>query len=878
MRPMNNNTRFCSNFLFILFSILFALENCIMDGFCFLSYTYQEQDLQHISTEICNFEFKKKSVCVNIGSNFKKVFSYKDWKEHCEKFFKSFYTSNGVVTEVITVPDITGKIENDSCQNLTIRTLKKWCNYSQDKLGLIVANYDIKDHLFFLGVTESLLRHTLSIKEFPENQERLIAFNSSQRVIFVIRFAIDNLKKAINQCIEDVKLFSLLLKEELKESGVVMVGLITFKHDKYDKYKHHLEGCAHCKYLVVSPEIFDSPEKFEGFWKEYQNEIYFNELETDFAEGNKDDVFCRLSSKILGYMARHKNILLPTLEKDPVKNIEQAEMLLDRYQMEIVYSMENRIILHGDYGTGKTVIALKKIQLLLRTIKDKEVIYYVNFTCKSEVHYFIEHKMKMFKELDQRFFVIHGGYDLSYIVKSVILPREEDKGTEKIHLFVDEYFSENLTRKEADTLSSIFSDTYQFRKSTVLIAAQPIEINRADYFYIGGRENKYIEESHAFDILARTMKVYILKYVMRTTVQINELVQITENFLNNQSNEYSRQREPENKMSFTFKSIPMKMQKIFKKMKMYTQKKSNPNLLSQPSLQPNSQQNSIQVSASDYVEAESQETIDHDELYKLTFSTSHPNKKKNHKIVTTYRYSCSSKIGHGINGPLPKIIQLHATANKYEQIALIGILLKKIENIESKRIAVIHFESNDPQWLITLLQNRTIFPTLNVTNDLKLFLREHNDNLVLVKNYNNVKGLEFSHVLMVLDANEYHLKQYIPETMARSQSNLSILIKSFDIGHCNKDTVADLVKYWDNINTEEKNPILNTWLLQFCSRTKCSKQTDLEYCLDKTKYVSSTTYNVHKNCTLYKLIEEIQDSVNLSMEAADDAKRAASSL
>ena len=139
-----------------------------------------------------------------------------------------------------------------------------------------------------------------------------------------------------------------------------------------------------------------------GFCKEYKTEKNFNEIEIETAEDNKDQVFRAVSIKILGYMARYKTAILPTLQMDPIKNIEQAEMLLDRYQMGIVYSRENRIILQGDYGSGKTVIALKKIQLLLKTIKDKEVIYYINLACKSEVHFFIKHKLKVFSQLDEK--------------------------------------------------------------------------------------------------------------------------------------------------------------------------------------------------------------------------------------------------------------------------------------------------------------------------------------------------------------------------------------------------------------------------------------------------------------------------------------------
>ena len=804
---------------------------------------------------------------------------YKDWKNRCKEFFNHFYTSDGTVTEVITVPDITGKQKDSSRLNLPINTLQKWCNFSQNSLGLIVRMYNIIEHLKFLGATETKLREIVSTEEFPKDKKQLIVFNACEKVIFIIHFVSDsdNLNEEINHCVGSVKLFSLLLKEELSGSGVVIAGLIVSDV----KTKHVSGRCDDCKYLIIPREIFDSPEKFLRFWDEYKTGNHFNELKTEIAESNKDHVFHDVCSKILGYMARHKTSVLPTLKNNPIQNIEEAEMLLNRYQMEIVYSRENHVILKGAYGSGKTIIALKKIQLLLESIKDKEVIYYVNFTCKSEVHYFIKHKMKMFKDLDQKLFIIPGGYDLSCIVKSVILPTEEEKGTKKIHLFVDEYFSENLTIKEANALSGIFTETKQFRNSNVLIAVQPIEINRTDYYYVGKSVTKNLTESHAFDILATDMKVYTLKYVMRTTVQINELVQVTEKFLNDQSNEYTRQLESEKKLASTLKPVSEFFRRINKKIKL-TRKEDNIVKDNQDSASkvtsrssPNSQQSSSQVTASSNIaDIDSQKTIDHDELHKLTFSASSRNKKKNVKIVTTYRYSCNSKIGHGIRGPLPNVIQLPTTADKYEQIALIGILFKTIENIESKRVAVIHFESNNPDWLMSLLELKTIFPSASVTDDLETFLQKHDDNLILVKNYNSVKGLEFPHVFMILDANEYHLKQYIPETMARSQNSLSILIKSLDSKNYIKDTVADLIKYWEKVNAEEENPILSLSYLKFCSKTRCSKNSDItmSYCLENSGSVS--TYNFHKNCKLYKDLHEEISTVATS-KADEEAKRAA---
>ena len=54
--------------------------------------------------------------------------------------------------------------------------------------------------------------------------------------------------------------------------------------------------------------------------------------------------------------------------------------------MEIAYSDEQRILLTGNYSTGKTFVAFKKLEFLYEDLKEKDKIYYVNFAPKSQLH------------------------------------------------------------------------------------------------------------------------------------------------------------------------------------------------------------------------------------------------------------------------------------------------------------------------------------------------------------------------------------------------------------------------------------------------------------------------------------------------------------
>lgn len=214
------------------------------------------------------------------------------------------------------------------------------------------------------------------------------------------------------------------------------------------------------------------------------------------------------------------------------------------------------------------------------------------------------------------------------------------------------------------------------------------------------------------------------------------------------------------------------------------------------------------------------------------------------ETVTEYRYTCESQIGHGIKGPLPQLIKLSFSLSEFQQIALVASILGKV--IAAERTAVIHFEDDDPPcWLKSLFQLTKRF---KMTINTEEFLTDTNKNLVLVKNLNFIKGLEFSNVLLILDTNEHHQRQFIPEAIARCKSNLSILIKP--VPYYKTDTVADLIDEWEMHNLIK--PIVDVLEIGFCDKTSCNKIKSHQsvYCVDE-KYSS---YKVHENDRLYRNI------------------------
>ena len=780
--------------------------------------------------------------------------------------------------------------------------MKCWCGNSNsdnegDATGLIIRNYDLQNHLNFCGIADDEIKASLIFKSLEKNfkalknTQRFFVFNPSEKIILIIQIArsknYGQLRDQVYHCIDEVTLLSFLLKDELKDSGVIVTGLVVYS----GKNAHSQTGCRDCDNFVVSSKIFDSVPDFDNFWKKFVSQNIFQKIALKLEPSekcNKTTLFEVVASKIVGFLAHLQfNIshepVLPVTEKDPGGNIKQAELLLDKYQMEIAYSDEKRILLTGDYGTGKTVVALKKLELLYQALKEEEVIYYVNFAGKSQLHVDVLEKNKTKEKVK----VIKGGTSLSNIINSKILPEEKKNNTGNVHLIVEEYDSQDLSKEESASLYQMFQEQEQFKHSTVLIAVKPLEIDRTDYFIIAGIEKEYSQARHMFDKLKEIMKVFKLKHVMRTTVEINNLIQLTQSYLNDKTNQYKGERRNyiEERDKSAAKELFPKLRE--KSLKANNNAENKPKLPDQnPSAKPNNPDNIVSGFQSTYSKLASpvhtKEILDHDELYKLTsrsskkvkINLSNLKKKQNlQKAVTEYRYTCDSEIGHNIHGPLPKLVKLPKASAPREQIVLIAFLLLEIINIKSKRICIIHFDKTEPIWFQFLFRVTNFFAGVTVTNNVGEFLR-NSGNMVLVSNYNCVTGLEFSEVLLILDDDEYYLKQFIPEAMARCMADLTILVTPKQKGNFKSDTVIDLANHWQVFN--ETGPVIEILSLKFCSSYTLKKHENYMETYCKTEKSKYTSYKIHKRCERYKdLSKAIQfPNTNLPLEEEKISKQA----
>ena len=657
-----------------------------------------------------------------------------------------------------------------------------------------------------------------------ENDKRFLAFNPSLKIILIIRLVdlrngeLQLLKKEVDHCIDEVNILCFLLRDELADTGVIVTGFVAYSGEN----AHSQSGCDNCDNMIFSFEIFNSVETFKSFWKSFFCKEKNKGLIMGVARNIKKDkanVFQTVASKILGYLshlqfATLQEPVLPIAEQDAIDNIKQAELLLNCYQMEIAYSDDKRIWLEGNYGTGKTIVAIKKLELLLKALKDEEVVYYVTFA-ESVLCHMIKQRFKK----NENFRAIFSNINLSKTIKDHILPEERKLGTKSIHLIVDEYRSKYPYNVES--LIAILNEEEEFINSTVLIAVQPIKINRVENICENGITRQLFKAKPNLDklIKATGMKVRTLKKVMRTTVRINKLAEFTREYLDGHLNH--------SKSSLNFRGLKY--------------------------LPDGSRDCSIRTPSS-----KGDRIGDYNAHYDFVRTENLIDKKSYSEKITSYSYTCDSQIGHGIIGPFPQLIKLPKLADLSKQVALIAaVFYEVIAERKPIRIAVIHFEPNDPPfWLKGLLQLKNISKCLTLTTSASEFLKDESTNLVLVKKMEFLRGLEFSKVLLILESNQHLLRHLIPEAITRCMKDLIILIRPPVYGNHPSVTVEDLVDEWEK-NLD--NGILRIHDIGFCSKPSCNSRNVQQqaYCKDIIPF--GTCYRFHQNSKLYAdFLKEIQ--------------------
>ena len=231
-----------------------------------------------------------------------------------------------------------------------------------------------------------------------------------------------------------------------------------------------------------------------------------------------------VSEKLIGCLAAAPYLEnIPTFTDGTDKQMKHVLMLLTHGQRDIVFSDKKHLIIRGPYGSEKSVVVLKKLEILLKDLEEskrKEVAYFIRHDSKSVLLTDIEriHDVKIHRH--------EGGNKSSELTKDIF----KESNTENVNLFVDEYDGKTLDDTEIEALNRILEEN--FKSSTFILALQSMEKERN--VRSKGKSTKVNKTN--LDLLNIT--IVDLYQAMTNPMQIGHFILATQNFLKKEKTEY----------------------------------------------------------------------------------------------------------------------------------------------------------------------------------------------------------------------------------------------------------------------------------------------------------------------------------------------------
>ena len=804
-----------------------------------------------------------------------------DWTKESESYFTRFFAKRLSDSGIICVP------QHAPHKDVVMRTLKEWCLMGNRQQALVVQHFDLSKHLKLIKDRKyNFMKYKNAINPFS----CYLVYNLSENIIlYLCRDKGDNaninIEQQMNCCRSDLFLFVNVYQDELKLSGVKIVGLVISNSEtQYFQLK-----CELCKVFVISFKLFESTSTFV-FWLETFRR-WFGISESALHQQDRQQ-FISFSRKMLSLMACTECEYLPNFTPSVISQMEQACLLLNPEQMEVLYSSNNFVILKGNFGTGKTIILQKRLENLAQKLTKKEIIYYINYDRKSnafiDVKNFVKHVCPK-NSNNIRILENKDGLQMSGIFKSI--SSEAGQDIKSVHVFIDEYNGEDLTQSEADLLKINLRKEH-FKDSIIFIASQPIEKVRIHTFQYPSAAFK--SEGNMFHELEDIFRIEELTYVMRTTVQVNAVMEFLQDYLQDKQNKFIHFQSHTSvtstgTVSFNVPKSSQAMGSLAEEsVKSLFIKADNKNenqpqittLLHQENIG-NNQKHLADLSSDssrvpvlsnslepDVEIADTQNCFLHtlprhdkpsvnldfhskkdadlmhggDDL-DLAFkeaSKLEVNQDKDtteFKTTTSYTYVSESEVGHKIQSSNAKLIVPHQSENAFENIVSYSAVLNSL-GVCRRRFVIIHFEQYPPPVLIKALD--ITYKSLNLTFPVSLNVQDFvskESKYLLVTNFRHVRGMEFENVIVMVDPEEYFLKHYLPEAIARCTSNLSLIMLGDKNLKKEEETIKEIIKL-----LQQKEPsTFEMWTTAKCE--KCRKRTRY-YCCNNDKHITCLGINI----------------------------------
>ena len=712
-----------------------------------------------------------KTAIVFVGAEKVKYCKASELQNECLKYFERYYKFLAMDEPLILPSVIPTKFTK------IFETMRRWCQTIQESdhvKGFVLHSFLIKD-LYLKMYNDELdgLRQKLNIEDFPSTPT-ITVFNPKERIFFLIRIEEnEDVETEIKLCGAELKILLLLLGDELKNTGIKVIPLVVTDKES---------NCTHCrKYLVLRQNI----ENFSSFMAWYeQKSVDFEITYADNFEKKETNeifakvVFCMGATKISG--------ILPAFTTNGETLMKGALFLLTPEQLNILHSEEKHIILNGPYGSGKSIIGRTIAKMIAEQLPDNELLYYISNDLRSALLTEIERnnpKIKVYpdKEEQKRIKLSDMIKEILKINKMESQHKKNNKSEKKLNLIIDEYDGEKLYRREADALNDIINIEYKktFQDAVILLIAQSMKKER--------RANNNLSDSNKFDLL-ENMKRKTLKIVMRNSMQIHNLLEVTKEFLENVTTRYELQGKKKENLQQENNENQTKQEKDRNKNKESTamQQSTKPVLGRLKDSETTLESSLAQFGAFN---------LELDEAFDFARVPQAADDNES-QIENSFKYEKAAHVGHRVESALPIVFELCSYDSEFQKILSLAAVFKNL-NIDSStancKHVLLHFNvNNDISWLgfklFDLKYNTEV--TNKVTNSYNDFKENASCKYIFVGNFRTFRGLEHSRITILIDRNIYSLQHYLVECIARCTTYLSVILLG------NHSNLTSIIQKW----------------------------------------------------------------------------------
>ena len=727
--------------------------------------------------------------------------------------------------------------------------------------------------------------HLTSLKDCNKryNESALIFIHYLNTIIYIRHTLSDNIcaiKRELKKCKEDLLLL-LFVNREFALSGDICFLNIVAAPNFLDTEKQF--ACESSFTPIIGESVLRTDDNFKHWW-----DNTFMSYIRKFGKSYGNAFTCLLRStltymatltfKVSTFLKDPRSTLtcmgtltseVPTLLRDPDHQIRT--LLLSNEQFRAVNSSTNKKIVVGGFGSGKSVVAMYQLKVLVDHAKTDIKIFYICYDTKSMHIYTMKHFVECLNVNNVEIITENMEGLRKYLELDEIPPLSKlldilvkRFSNQTIHLILDEFNCEKLDMSEAEELKKMYDTREELQYSTILLIAQSMEHQRTYTSY----GKKIYHKSYNYN--ATGMQVIVLTKCLRNPRNIFHLNKSLQKELAEETNivyhptasqdglrsEVKIDHTDHAKLSEFKHSNESNTTADYILLKNHVDHKESRDLKEEIGLEDIAPQLSTEIcntsittdtdhaklsefkngnesnTTADYISLKNhvdhKENIDKEQISLEDISPQISTEVCNKSITTetSYKFQSSEDVWHSIEGNRPLLLVFDKQSSKEEDC--IAKLAISIENLcFQKHSQAVFIANNEKGTRIfqNILQclNKSFFLYGSDSNwdimdkDGKKYHTLPSEGNILT-NYHGVRGIEASQVLVFIDPYDEFYWPYLVECCSRSTNILVLVtVDTLDPTATNiiyrsvnklvKDNHIDIITICDETNTNRERPL-----------------------------------------------------------------------